>query len=176
MKTLIFLISYPVTEYFQMPEIYLYDDYEKCIALTVDRSAPVFCVVNTFLKSDFKSELYNYINEFSKIEKQHARHDKLQRGICVKDCLSLIEKLGENGEKLYVHKFPMDSKLTFDHIQYRFNDEDRLNLDHVLNICVNNQLMTNYNLSGYSTVDYCMRHDESIPKGFRHQASVKTHD
>ena len=163
-----------MTEYFQMPEIYLYDDYEKCMALTVDRGAPVFCVVNTFLKSDSSSELYNYIKEFSMREKQHARHDKLQRGICVQDCLSQIEKFKESGEKFYVKKFPMDSKLTLDQIRYRYIDEDRSNLDHVLNLCVNNQLMTNYNLSGYSTIDYCMRHDESIPKGLRHKILMTT--
>jgi hypothetical protein len=147
-----------------MPEMCSFDNYDRCMALTSDKTSPGYCIVNTFIKPDYSSELYNYIREFSKLEKQHFRHDKVQRGICVKDCLSLIDELGSESMNFYVDKFPMDSKLTLDTFKYRFVDEDRSNFDLLMNICVNKQL-SEFNLSGYSTIDHCMRHDESLPKG-----------
>lgn len=158
------LLSTVVTEYFKMPDINLFADYDRCMALSPHQNSPAYCVVNTFIKPDPLSELYNYIKDFSKLEKQHFRHDKLHRGICVKDCLSLVKELGSEAKNYFVEKFPMDANLTIDNFKYRFIDEDRSSLDEVMNICVNHEL-AKFNLSGYSTIDFCMRHDESIPKG-----------
>lgn len=155
-----------VTEYYKMPEMFVYDDFDKCMALSPDGMSPNYCIVNSYIKPDESSSVYNFIHEFSKKGKQHFRHDKLQRGICLKNCLSLNHELGHEAEHFYTESFPMDSKLTLDFIKYQFVDEDRSKLNRLLNVCVNKQLTDDYNLTGHSTIEYCLRRDERIPIGF----------
>lgn len=148
-----------------MPDLFIFDDYEQCMSLEEDRSTAAYCVVNAFIKPDDSSILYNYIDEFSKREKQHFRHDKVQRGICVQKCLRLINDLGDSSETFHIEQFAMDSKLTFDFVEYAFVKEDREKLNRILNICINKQLSDNYNLSAFSSIEYCLRHDQNISKG-----------
>ena len=96
-------------EYFRMPKIYRYDDYDQCLGL-YDKEA-FYCVVNTFIKPDEKSELSKFITEFSSNKKQHFRHDKLQRGLCLNGCKDVIDKMGKSSENYLVKKFPFDSKV-----------------------------------------------------------------
>ena len=42
-----------------MPPLYKFDDFDECIGLYQSNAA--YCVVNTFIKPDNSSELYNYI-------------------------------------------------------------------------------------------------------------------
>lgn len=89
--------------------LYRFDDYEKCFGLY--EPAALYCVVNSFIKPDTKSHLYNLIDKFSSNRKQHLRHDKLQRGICINSCMELVQKLGRDADKYFVEEFPMDSKV-----------------------------------------------------------------
>lgn len=93
-----------------MPMIYRFDDYEQCMGIY--ESEALYCVVNSYIKPDAKSELYEFIMDFSKNTKQHFRHDKLQRGLCVNTCQNLLHKMGRNSNKYLVKKFPMNSKVS----------------------------------------------------------------
>lgn len=154
-----------VTQYYQMPDLFQFDDYQKCMAEAPDEITPAYCIVNTFIKPDRSSQLYSFIHEFSGKEKQHFRHDKLQRGVCVEKCLKLIEELDSEGDHFSTDEFPMDVKLTFDFVQYRFVNDDRLQFNRILNICMNKYLADNYNLSGFSKIEYCLRRDQHIRAG-----------
>lgn len=90
--------------------IYRFDDYEQCMGNY--ESEALYCVVNSYIKPDPQSELYKFIMDFSKNKKQHFRHDKLQRGLCVNTCQRLIQKMGRNSNRYLVKKFPMDSKVS----------------------------------------------------------------
>jgi hypothetical protein len=152
-----------VTEYYKMPDLYEFDAFEKCMQSS-DELTPAYCVVNSIVKPD-SSELYNFIHDYSSKEKQHFRHDKLQRGICMRKCLDLIESLGDGAEKFLSEKFPSNSKLNFEFIDYPAAREDRLRFNRDVNICINKQLMDNYNLSGFSSIEYCLRRDKRIQLG-----------
>jgi hypothetical protein len=155
-----------------MPDIFAYDDFDKCMALSADRVSPAFCVVNSILKPNNSSDLYKFIEKFSTKEKQHFRHDKLNRGICVRDCIDLVEKIGNDSEFFYTDGFHTDSKLTLDFIAYPFKVTDRSKLNRILNICVNYNLKT-YNLRAFSEVEYCLRHDATtVPTGLNLNTSI----
>jgi len=161
------MMNFPPTanEYYKLPDLYHFGDYQKCIGSSTDSSSPAYCIVNSFIKPDNESELYNHIREFSKRTKQHYRHDKLERGICLADCAKLVEELGDEAGDYFVESFPMDSRLTFDFIGYRFVDEDRLSFNRIINICVNKKLMNNNNLKAFSSIEYCVRRDHRVPIG-----------
>lgn len=92
-----------------MPKIFRFDDYEQCMGIY--DSEALYCVVNTYINPDENSKLYNFIKEFSSNRKQHFRHDKLQRGLCVNRCKSVIDEVEKISHDYLVAKFPMDSEV-----------------------------------------------------------------
>lgn len=92
-----------------MPMVFRFDDYEQCMGIYENEA--LYCVVNTHIKPDKKSDLYKFIMEFSSNKKQHFRHDKLQRGLCINGCKSAIDKMGKSSENYLVKKFPMEPKV-----------------------------------------------------------------
>lgn len=129
-----------------MPALYGFDAYEQCM------------------------ENYDFIHEFSSKEKQHFRHDKLQRGVCMKKCLGLVDSLGDEADNYITKKFPFNSKLNFEFIDYPAAREDRLRFNPDVNVCINKQLMDNYNLSGFSSIEYCLRREKHIQLGRRNRS------
>ena len=90
-----------------MPELNKFENYDACMG-TFGREAK-FCYVKTALKPDKSSKLFNFIEEFSSNKKQHFRHDKLARGICINTCRKIIDDLGQPAaEKYFVEKFDFD--------------------------------------------------------------------
>jgi hypothetical protein len=100
------LIRLSVDDYYRMPDLYKFDNFAQCSA---DDS--LYCVVNSFIKPDESSSLYNQIKEFSKHRKIHLRHDKLQRGLCIRNCESKVFEMGNQSDSYFVEDFPRDSKV-----------------------------------------------------------------
>ena len=93
-----------------MPNLNKVESYDACLG-TYEEEAK-FCYVKTYIKPDDTSELYNYIRNFSSMVKQHFRHDKLVRGVCMNSCKEIIDKMGNYSDEYFVPKFPMDTKVS----------------------------------------------------------------
>jgi hypothetical protein len=91
-----------------MPALNKFEDYDSCMGTYKDDAR--YCFVRTAIKPD-SSELYGFIKEFSDNKKQHFRHDKLSRGVCVNACKELIDGLGSEAEKYFVPFFGLDYKV-----------------------------------------------------------------
>jgi len=74
-----------------MPQLNEFDDYEEC--MDVYQKEGKYCFVKSVIKPDTNSQTYSFIREFSSRKKQHFRHDRLTRGICLNKCMELIESL-----------------------------------------------------------------------------------
>lgn len=83
-----------------------FDDFDACMQVYEEKAR--YCYVRTAIKPDLSSQLYNYIAEFSSMQKQHFRHDKLTRGICLNTCRELLDKAAAAGENYYVDEFKLD--------------------------------------------------------------------
>lgn len=103
-------IRLSASEYFRMPSIYRFDNYEECMGIYEDKA--FYCIINTYIKPNEQSELYGLIKDFSGNRKQHFRHDKLQRGLCMNKCWKTLYRLGNDSGKYFVGEFPMDSKVS----------------------------------------------------------------
>lgn len=87
-----------------MPRLNELDNYDECMG--VFRESAKYCYVKSIIKPpDYSSDLYNFIVEFSSRTKQHYRHDKLARGICVNKCVKLLESLNDTAESYYEPPF-----------------------------------------------------------------------
>lgn len=82
-------------KYFSMPKINQLDDYDECMDTYMDEAK--YCFVKSIIKPpDYPSKVYDFIIEFSSNKKQHFRHDKLARGICLNKCSKLISTLNNS--------------------------------------------------------------------------------
>ena len=86
-----------------MPQLNEFDDYEEC--MDVYQKDGKYCNVKSAIKPDISSQTYAYIADFSSRKKQHFRHDRLTRGICLNKCIELIESLGIEAEYYYEPDF-----------------------------------------------------------------------
>lgn len=97
---------FKAVQYFKMPELNKFSDFDACMGVFSKEAK--YCYVKTALKPDESSELYKYIREFSNMKKQHFRHDKLARGVCLNTCSKIISDMGLESDKYFVPKFALD--------------------------------------------------------------------
>lgn len=103
-------LIFQAVKYFQMPILNKLDDYDACMEVHKEKAR--YCIVRTAIKPDLSSENYNFIVEFSSRKKQHYRHDKLIRGVCLNTCQKLLNELDalQSGESdsFYEPPFHLD--------------------------------------------------------------------
>lgn len=151
-----------VSQYYLMPSLYNYDDYDGCSALFDD---PVYCIIDIQIKPELTSDLYNYITKFSNNYKQHFRHDKLERGLCINLCKQHVEKLESESFEYQIDSSSINAKETNDEFNIYFNAyEDRKKYDELVNKCINIELIAQFNLSGFSSIEYCITKN-GVPLG-----------
>lgn len=85
------------------PILNRYDNYHDCIGRNPDG---VYCIVDTMIKPDLDSKVYNDIAEYNKDYKKHYRHDMLTRGICIDTCQKTVDEVGDKSEDYYIQEFP----------------------------------------------------------------------
>ncbi|KAL7030734.1 hypothetical protein ACKWTF_006765 [Chironomus riparius] len=134
--------------YYQMPNMYKYDDYNECLGIFNDEA--VYCIANVKIQHNSSSELNNFIVEYSSNHKQHYRHDKLKRGLCVNYCLKLIGNLSDITQ-YHTRILNNSYGLSF------FNAEMyREKYDEVVNTCINIELIDKFGLKGFTEVQNCI--------------------
>uniref|UniRef100_A0A336LLI2 CSON014430 protein n=1 Tax=Culicoides sonorensis TaxID=179676 RepID=A0A336LLI2_CULSO len=147
------------TEYYQMPPMARFDEYERCILGYENTSA--YCIVKTAIKPNPELQLWNYIKNFSDDTMHHFRHDILTTGICINWCRKKLAKLDEiTYNELYEPYFDA-------HIKYPINPDDfegtreyREMYGDDVNRCINLYLKDEYNLTGYSEINFCNTNKE----------------
>ncbi|KAG5670310.1 hypothetical protein PVAND_000586 [Polypedilum vanderplanki] len=157
--------DFDTANYFEMPKLNDFDDYDGCMDVFKDEAK--YCYVKSVIKPD-NSSLFAFIKKFSNRPKQHFRHDKLTRGICVNLCERLIKSLDKNEVKsLYQPEFNnVGKKLTFDFVNFPNFAEDREAYNVIINQCINYKLMKSHNLSAYSSLEYCRKQENQIVPDF----------
>lgn len=69
------------------------DDFDLCMD---QDNMTVYCITTVIIKPNATLPLWDYIDEFSRNRKKHFRHDRLQRGVCVNKCQSMLADLDED--------------------------------------------------------------------------------
>lgn len=105
-----FFVHFSATKYYKMPLLNKFDDFDAC--MQVYAAEAKYCYVKTAIKPDPSSDLYNYIVEYSSFQKQHFRHDKLARGICINTCEELLDQMNiTQSDEYFVPPFELDYKV-----------------------------------------------------------------
>lgn len=88
---------------FNLPTLNLYDNFQECLGLYPGGD---YCVVDTMIKPDYDSKLYNEIIDYNKDVKKHFRRDMLTRGLCIERCNKIIAEIQAESENFIVEEFP----------------------------------------------------------------------
>lgn len=82
-----------MTEYYQLPQLYVYHDYDRCLSSPTPSNglSANYCIVETVIEPNKSSSIWNLIVKYNST-KRHFRHDKVQFGLCHSVCLKILEK------------------------------------------------------------------------------------
>lgn len=101
--------------------------------------------------------------EISRDYKHNYRHDRLRRGVCLSNCQAELAHLKAKAieslesEKLDFNNFP---PILYPAKTFRNDGEYREKYGKIMNICMNQRTQLEYNLSGYTHIEYCVtKHD-----------------
>lgn len=98
MCSLLFLsVPSAVTQYYEMPPLYDFDDYDRCLYEFAGNEAATgpasYCFVRADIEPDSQAAAWRAIAEISKYDRHHFDHRHLYFGLCVHKCESQLEAL-----------------------------------------------------------------------------------
>lgn len=100
----------PMSSYYEMPPLYQFDDYDKCID---SRTSFSYCVVYAEIEPNASSPLWNQIDIYSKDDRHHYRHDRLFFGVCAEDCKALLKSLPDFQQQELYDKMVGSNEVSF---------------------------------------------------------------
>ncbi|XP_052898265.1 nose resistant to fluoxetine protein 6-like [Anopheles moucheti] len=156
--------SLELSEYWRMPRVFKYDDYDIC--LNDNPTIPsVYCVVKAVIRPDNTSYIWGLIERISANWKIKLNHAHLDRGICVRDCEMRLRMVSGrlNESELLVPKFKTNYRYTFKPGTFRDIDEYRQNYSELLEKCVNVELIDEFGLRAQTEIEYCDSNTTSYP-------------
>lgn len=92
----------------------------------------------------------------------HFRHDILLTGLCLNSCIKKLDKLNEETyNAMYVEYFDANIKYNLNPNDFDGTLEYRKEYDDMVNRCINLYLSKEYDLMGYSTINFCTSNKET---------------
>lgn len=83
-------VPYAVTQYYEMPPLYDFDDYDRCLyefAGSETTTGPAsYCFVRADIQPDSQAAAWRAVEEISKFDRHHFDHRHLYFGLCVHKC------------------------------------------------------------------------------------------
>uniref|UniRef100_A0A182FHE2 Acyltransferase 3 domain-containing protein n=1 Tax=Anopheles albimanus TaxID=7167 RepID=A0A182FHE2_ANOAL len=155
------LFGYNQSEYWQMPQLQVYDSMESCLH---NRPAGVFCVTKVAIKPDSRSTVWRLIKKYSKYTFQY-NHDVLTRGVCVDECAREVGQLVASGvtvDRYYEPRFNITKRFIMPDWLLPNVTHYRKAYGRLVNVCQNYALRTQYNLSGYVEIEDCTTNDTLV--------------
>ncbi|XP_052862299.1 nose resistant to fluoxetine protein 6-like isoform X2 [Anopheles cruzii] len=155
------LFGYNKSEYWQMPQLHLYDSMEHCLH---NKPQGVFCVAKVAIKPDARSAVWRLIKKYSKYTFQY-NHDVLTRGVCMEKCSGVIDGLVASGtpaERYYEPKFNITKRFIMSDWMLPNVTQYRKAYGRLVNVCQNYALRSQYNLSGYAEIEECTTNDTLV--------------
>ncbi|XP_052566116.1 nose resistant to fluoxetine protein 6-like [Culex pipiens pallens] len=152
-----------LSEYYRMPKLNEYDDYDQCMNDLPGGRVATFCMVRVVIKPDSGSTTWQLIEDFSSDRKRHFNHALLDRGICIEHCKQLVRGLSnETRQTLKVEKFDFDFPYIFDVSVFKDTPKDRERYQDLVDTCINYRLNQTYQLTAYTEIEVCDKSTDAI--------------
>ncbi|XP_039970460.1 nose resistant to fluoxetine protein 6 [Bactrocera tryoni] len=143
-----------MTEYFKMPNLYDFDDYDRC--LEEYKSQQTYCFVRAEVLPQDDSEAWRAITDISKYHKHHFDHRHLYFGLCLRWCEEdLADVKADVVKELYAGLLTNNSKLNTYVNLFSAEGTNRQRYNTLLNQCINLKLQQTHGLKALSMIEYC---------------------
>ncbi|XP_053969261.1 nose resistant to fluoxetine protein 6 [Anastrepha ludens] len=143
-----------MTRYFKMPNLYDFDDYDRCLQEFKHRET--YCFVRAEVLPQENLEVWQTIAEVSKYNKHHFNHRHLYYGLCLRWCEEDLVQAGADVVKeLYAGLLTNNTKLNTYVGLFTAEESNRVQYNTILNQCINLKLAQTYGLKAVSMIEYC---------------------
>lgn len=134
-----------------MPELYKFDDFEKCFSLFGDKT--LYCVAKAHIVPDESSEVLKIMREQFSDPKYFFKHDNLLRGVCLNECRNKVEEPGNISKSFSAlgNSSQTERFVTFSEKRYFEKNQTFL-----INECINIELSNYYDLRAFTNIEYCI--------------------
>lgn len=88
------LFASTVTQYYEMPQLYDFDDYDRCLQeFGASDDTATYCFVRAEVQPNGTTAAWRAIQEISKYDRHHFDHRQLYFGLCVHKCEAQLAEL-----------------------------------------------------------------------------------
>ncbi|XP_049317329.1 nose resistant to fluoxetine protein 6 isoform X2 [Bactrocera dorsalis] len=158
-KFFVVIGQFNLSVYRQMPPLYQFDDYDRCLesATVTSNIRTTYCVVYAEIVENETSSLWNQIASFSADRRHYFSHDRLFFGICLERCKRLLHAAVTFPQHELVRNGAIrDTEL----VNYYFNvhkreTDNRIRYDKMVNSCLNYDFHHNFGLKLRTSIEYC---------------------
>ncbi|XP_058123500.1 nose resistant to fluoxetine protein 6-like [Anopheles ziemanni] len=147
----------------RLPPIFMYDDLTQCEA-----HDSVYCYARTILRVDRFPHGYVLpdTESTSRIVYNH-RAQFLDLGICLSSCEEELRHLSTSEKAaLYHSKINVNFTSLIPNELFPTMENDKSKYETLVNICVNRRLSVEYNMSGYTALEYCRPRPIEVARSF----------
>ncbi|XP_030374263.1 nose resistant to fluoxetine protein 6 [Scaptodrosophila lebanonensis] len=145
-----------MTQYYEMPDLYDLDDYDRCLQ-EFSHSQPTYCFVRAEVQPNEKAPAWRAIVDISKYNRHHFDHRHLYFGICVHACETALDDLNANEtQTLYEGTLSDNEKVNVYLELFSAEASNRARYQRLTNICINWRLkQRGFGVRAKSVVEYC---------------------
>ncbi|XP_034114966.2 nose resistant to fluoxetine protein 6 [Drosophila albomicans] len=152
-----------MTQYYEMPQLYDFDDYDRCLQ-EFPGTVATYCFVRADIEPDSSSAAWRAIEEISKYNRHHFNHRHLYFGLCVHKCEAELAGLSPRDRKQLQAGILTDNPKVNVYLDlFATEAGNRVRYNDLSNACINWRLQQReYGVHAKSVVEYCDTTDKVI--------------
>ncbi|XP_050324029.1 nose resistant to fluoxetine protein 6 isoform X1 [Bactrocera neohumeralis] len=158
-KLFVVIGQFNLSVYRQMPPLYQFDDYDRCLESDTVTSniRATYCVVYAEIVENETSRLWNQITSFSTDRRHYFSHDRLFFGVCLERCKQLLHgAITSPQHELVKNGAIRDTELVNYYLNVHKRETDnRIRYDKMVNRCLNYDFHHNFGLELRTSIEYC---------------------
>ncbi|EDV93412.1 nose resistant to fluoxetine protein 6 [Drosophila grimshawi] len=153
-----------MTQYYQMPQLYDFDDYDRCLhefgkgsGAEGGGNPATYCFVRAEVQPNNSSAAWRAIEEISKYDRHHFDHRQLNFGLCLHKCEEQLVSLDANAMKQLQAGLLTDNAKVNVYLElFATEAGNRARFNELTNACINWRLQQlNFGVQAKSVIEYC---------------------
>ncbi|XP_026851175.1 nose resistant to fluoxetine protein 6 isoform X3 [Drosophila persimilis] len=151
-----FASCFAVTQFYEMPQLYDLDDYDRCMQ-ELDGETSSYCFVRAQVQPDESVAAWRAIAEISRYDRHHFDHRQLYFGLCLRECEASLAGLDDAElESLLPGLLTENEKVNVYLGLFAMEAQNREQHQRLTSACLNWRLKRRgFSLRAKSVVEYC---------------------
>ncbi|KAM8704392.1 hypothetical protein ACLKA7_008922 [Drosophila subpalustris] len=145
-----------MTQYYEMPQLYDFDDYDRCLQ-EFEGTTATYCFVRADVQPDNTASAWRAIAEISKYDRHHFNHSHLYFGLCMHQCEAELATLDADVRQQLQTGILTDNPKVNVYLElFAMEAGNRARYNEPSNECINWRLQRRgHGVRAKSVVEYC---------------------